>query len=198
MVKAAPIPRVQFGEEDGPDRTGPPASHNEENRSSCSMGLSSEGPKPAPDARASESKGLVPGPKMTARTMREGENGGVGQNCGIRPKLGLHMSFSFFFFFSLFFSISNSNTISNSWLNFKFPSVQINTNVNITFTTYNIITYSFSLLFIYGRNKWFHKHSFLIFYFMFLFKIGGQVYVFHKMHHHKIIIKRSTFSLSIY
>jgi hypothetical protein len=35
--------------------------------------------------------------------------------------------------------------------------------------------------------------SFLIFYFMFLFKIGGQVYVFHKMHHHKIINKRSTF-----
>jgi hypothetical protein len=66
------------------------------------MGLSSEGPKPAPDARASESKGLVPGPKMTARTMREGENGGVGQNCGIRPKLGLHMSFSFFFLFLSF------------------------------------------------------------------------------------------------
>jgi hypothetical protein len=34
--------------------------------------------------------------------------------------------------------------------------------------------------------------SFLIFYFMFLFKIGGQVYVFHKMHHHKIISNRST------
>jgi hypothetical protein len=33
---------------------------------------------------------------------------------------------------------------------------------------------------------------------MFLFKIGGQVYVFNKMHQHKIIIKRSTFSLSIY
>jgi hypothetical protein len=33
---------------------------------------------------------------------------------------------------------------------------------------------------------------FLIFYFMFLFETGGQVYVFHKMHHHKIN-KRSTF-----
>jgi hypothetical protein len=27
---------------------------------------------------------------------------------------------------------------------------------------------------------------------MFLFKIGGQVYVFHKMHYHKIINQRST------
>jgi hypothetical protein len=37
--------------------------------------------------------------------------------------------------------------------------------------------------------------SFLIFYFMFLFKIEGQVYVFHMMHHKKeIIIKRSTFN----
>jgi hypothetical protein len=34
---------------------------------------------------------------------------------------------------------------------------------------------------------------FLIFYFMFSFKIGGQIYVFNKMHHHKIISKRSTF-----
>jgi hypothetical protein len=44
-----------------------------------------------------------------------------------------------------------------------------------------------------GGINGFINISFLIFYFMFLFKIGGQVYVFHKMHHHKITIKRSTF-----
>jgi hypothetical protein len=44
-----------------------------------------------------------------------------------------------------------------------------------------------------GEMIGFINISFLIFYFMFLFKIGGQVYVFHKMPHHKIIIKRSTF-----
>jgi uncharacterized membrane protein YjdF len=36
-----------------------------------------------------------------------------------------------------------------------------------------------------------YKFYFLIFYFMILFKIGGQVYVFYKMPHHKIN-KRST------
>ena len=50
----------------------------------------------------------------------------------------------------------------------------------------------FLIIFMGGING-FINISFLIFYFMFLFKIGGQVYVFHKMHHHKIIIKRSTF-----
>jgi hypothetical protein len=47
-----------------------------------------------------------------------------------------------------------------------------------------------------GGVNGFLNISFLIFYFMFLFKIGGQVYVFHKMHHHKINM-RSTFFLFI-
>jgi hypothetical protein len=88
--------------------------------------------------------------------------------------------------FCFFFSISNSNSISNSCLNFKFPSVQITTNVNITSIVYNIIIYSFPCyLFMRGMNG-FINISFLIFYFMFLFKIGGQVYAFHKVPHHKI------------
>jgi hypothetical protein len=42
-------------------------------------------------------------------------------------------------------------------LNFNFSSVKINTTVNINLTVYdNIIFLSFSLLFIYGRNKWFY------------------------------------------
>jgi hypothetical protein len=69
----------------------------------------------------------------------------VGQ---FQPKRMLY--FLFYFISSL--SISSSNTISNPWLNFKFPSVHINITVIITCTAYNIIIYSFSLLFIYGRN----------------------------------------------
>jgi hypothetical protein len=65
--------------------------------------------------------------------------------------------------------------------------------MNINYIVYNIIIYYFSYhLFMEGING-FIKISFLSFYFMFSFKIGGQIYVFNKMHHHKIIIKRSTF-----
>jgi hypothetical protein len=64
--------------------------------------------------------------------------------------------FFFLFYFISSLSISSSNIILNSWLNFKFPIVHINVIVNITSTAYNIIIYSFSLLFIYERNKWFH------------------------------------------
>jgi hypothetical protein len=39
----------------------------------------------------------------------------------------------------------------------------------------------------------FIKICFLIFYFMFSFKIWDQIYVFNKMHHHQVISKRSTF-----
>jgi hypothetical protein len=42
------------------------------------------------------------------------------------------------------------------------------------------------------------KFLFLIFYLMFLFKSGDQVYVFHKMHYHKFIINRSTFLLGAF
>jgi hypothetical protein len=65
--------------------------------------------------------------------------------------------------------------------------------MNINSIVYNIIIYSFPYhLFMEGING-FIKSSFLILYFMFSFKIGGQIYVFNKMHHHKIINKRSTF-----
>jgi hypothetical protein len=71
--------------------------------------------------------------------------------------------------------------------------VKINTTVNITSTIFNIIIYYFPCYLFMGRINGLIKIPFLILYFMFLFKIGGQVYVFHKMHHHKIIIKRSIF-----
>jgi hypothetical protein len=66
------------------------------------------------------------------------------------------------------YSISSNPKISSSTskfslqiqtyvLNFNFSSVKINTTVNINLTVYdNIIFLSFSLLFIYGRNKWFY------------------------------------------
>jgi hypothetical protein len=56
-----------------------------------------------------------------------------------RPKRGFllfFLHFSFFFIFSFLFYI-NSYTISNSWLNFKFPCVQII--VNITSTAYYLL-----------------------------------------------------------
>ena len=125
-------------------------------------------------------------------------------------------------FLLCFFSISNSNSISNSCLTFKFPSVQITTNVNITLTVSHIIIYYFSCYLFMGGINSFIRISFLNFYFMFLFKIGGQgiitvradfyfiflffllffpillpfscqVYVFHKMYYHKIISKRPIF-----
>jgi hypothetical protein len=102
----------------------------------------------------------------------------------------------FFFYTFCFFFISNfkhSIQIQIPVLNFHFPSVKINPNVNINSTVYNIIIYSFPFhLFMEGING-FITIPFLIFYFMFSFKIGGQIYVFNKMHHHKIISKRSTF-----
>jgi hypothetical protein len=49
-----------------------------------------------------------------------------------------------------------------------------------------------------GEINGFIKIPILIFYLIFVFEIGYQVYAFHKMHHPKIIIKRSTFSLLIY
>jgi hypothetical protein len=64
--------------------------------------------------------------------------------------------------------------------------------VNLNFTVYDNNIYSFPYYLFMGGINGFINISFLIFCFMFLFKIGGQVYVFHKMHHHKIIIKRST------
>jgi hypothetical protein len=42
------------------------------------------------------------------------------------------------------------------------------------------------------------KFPFLIFYFMFLFKIGDQVYVFHKMHRLKNYYQEINLPLSIY
>jgi hypothetical protein len=57
--------------------------------------------------------------------------------------------------------------------------------VNLNSTVYNIIIYSFPYhLFMEGING-FIKIPFLIFYFLFPFKIGGQIYVFNKIHHHK-------------
>jgi hypothetical protein len=43
-----------------------------------------------------------------------------------------------------------------------------------------------------GTNG-FIKIPFLIFYFMFSFKIGGLIYVFTKIYYHKIISKSSSF-----
>jgi hypothetical protein len=40
--------------------------------------------------------------------------------------------------------------------NFNFSSVKINTTMNINLTVYDNIFLFFSLLFIYGRNKWFY------------------------------------------
>jgi hypothetical protein len=73
----------------------------------------------------------------------------------------------FLFYFKV--PTSNSIQIQTPFLNFKFPSVKVNTSVIITSTLYHIIIYLFfSLSFIYQRNKWFHKlfsFSFSILYF---------------------------------
>jgi hypothetical protein len=84
----------------------------------------------------------------------------------------IYFSFLFLFFFFPISNFKHSTQIQIHVLNFHFPSVKINPNVNLNSTVYNIIIYSFPY------------HS---------FKIGGQIYVFNKMHHHKIINKRSTF-----
>jgi hypothetical protein len=65
--------------------------------------------------------------------------------------------------------------------------------VNINSTVYNIIIYYFPHhLFMEGLNG-FIKIPFLVFYFIFSFKIGGLIYISNKMHYHKIISMRSTF-----
>jgi hypothetical protein len=61
-----------------------------------------------------------------------------------------------------------------------------------------IYFYSFPYYLFMGEINGFIKIPILIFYLIFVFEIGYQVYAFHKMHHPKIIIKRSTFSLLIY
>jgi hypothetical protein len=49
------------------------------------------------------------------------------------------------------------------------------------------------ILFIYGRNKWFHDKSLFLFSnLMSSFKIRGIIYVVHNMHYYKVIGKRST------
>jgi hypothetical protein len=68
----------------------------------------------------------------------------------------------------------------------NFPSVKIKTKVNITSTIFNIIIYYFPCYLFRGGINGFIKIPFLIFYLMFLFKIGDQVYVFHKMYHQKL------------
>jgi hypothetical protein len=88
----------------------------------------------------------------------------MGREKGIRPKSGLRFSFSLF---SFLFQIPTQ--IQIHVLNFKFPSVKINPNVNINSTVSKIIIYSFPYyLFMEGIND-FIKIFFLIFYFMFLF-----------------------------
>jgi hypothetical protein len=107
----------------------------------------------------------------------------LGGKKGSRPKSGLRFSFSLF---SFLFQIPTQ--IQIHVLNFKFPSVKINPNVNINSNVYNIIIYSFPYyLFIEGIND-FIKIFFLIFYFMFSFKISRSnlSYVFNKMAHTKL------------
>jgi hypothetical protein len=55
-----------------------------------------------------------------------------------------------------------SQLFSNPCLIFKFPSVQIITNVNITFIVYNVIIYSSPCYLFHERYKWFPlKEKFL-------------------------------------
>jgi hypothetical protein len=53
--------------------------------------------------------------------------------------------------------------------------MKINTIVNINSTVYTIIIHSFPCYLFLGGINDFLNISFLIFYFMFLFKMGGQV-----------------------
>jgi hypothetical protein len=82
----------------------------------------------------------------------------MGQEERIRPKWHFWVFFPIFFYeISALFSISSTQTkFKFSFLNFIFASAKISNNVNIIPTVYHIIIYTFSLLFIYGRNKWFH------------------------------------------
>jgi hypothetical protein len=77
--------------------------------------------------------------------------------------------------FVFFFYIPFSNPIQ---ICFNFPSAKINPNIN--FIVYNIIIInSFPYYLFMGGTNGFIKIPFL----MFLFKIGDQVYVFHKIYH---------------
>jgi hypothetical protein len=62
--------------------------------------------------------------------------------------------------------------------------------VNIIPIVSNAIIYYFPYHLFREGIDGFINISFLIYYFMFLFKIGGQVYVLHEMHHHKFISMR--------
>jgi hypothetical protein len=82
--------------------------------------------------------------------------------------------FLFFFCFSILFS--NPTQIQTPILNFKFPSVKINTNVNINSTVYNVIIYSFLYYLSIKIINDFIKISFLTFYFIFSIKCLSQNY----------------------
>ena len=109
----------------------------------------------------------------------------MGWPLGRRP--GQTPAFSFLFSFHVFWFLTlNSIHIQLMFWTPRFTNIQINPSVNTNSVVYNIIIYSFPCyLFMRGMNG-FINISFLIFYFMFLFKIGGQVYAFHKVPHHKI------------
>jgi hypothetical protein len=66
------------------------------------------------------------------------------------------------FFYSLF-HVQDFYSNLNSCLNFKFPSVQINTNVRITSIVYNVIIYSFPCYLLMGGINGFIKILFPIF-----------------------------------
>jgi hypothetical protein len=92
------------------------------------------------------------------------------------------------FLLSLFSRFKSSAQIQILFRIFRFP------NSNIVLMLLSILPFNiyFSfLLFNCGRhNDFLLLFPFSIFYFMFLFKIGDQVYVFfHRMHHQNIIIK---------
>jgi hypothetical protein len=75
---------------------------------------------------------------------------GAGRQVGVRSGESDPILFLFFLLFSVLFQISTIQLSFIFFLNFHFPSAKINP------TNFNIIIFLFSLLFIYGRNKWFH------------------------------------------
>jgi hypothetical protein len=126
----------------------------------------------------------------------------AGSRARIRPKPRLLLICSFIIPFYSYFQTQVRFKFQKFILNFpsfklwfrtSISKCQNNPNVNINFIVYDNNIYSFPYYCFMGGINGFINISFLIFYFMFLFKIGGQAYVFHKMHHHKIINKRSTF-----
>jgi hypothetical protein len=88
------------------------------------------------------------------------------------------------FLFKFQFQVFNPN--SNIYFEVQVPNFTHNPNVNITPTIFITIIYFFTCYLFMGGINDFINISFLLFYFMFLFKIEGQVYVFHMMHHKKI------------